>query len=223
MRVDQAIVGRQSIRAFDPDRPVSRAVIEAILATASRAPSGSNIQPWHVYVVTGAAQQRIADACADRYLAGDEGEAEYHYYPQNWRQPYLGRRRETGFGLYGLLNIEKNDQEAVQRYRVANYRFFGAPMALFFTIDRDMELGSWLDYGMFIQSIMLSAREQGLETCPQAAFCPYYDSVMPLLKAPAEQVLVCGMSVGYSLPEAVVNSYRTGRLAVGDFTTFLEN
>ena len=96
-------------------------------------------------------------------------------------------------------------------------------MALFFTIDRDMELGSWLDYGMFIQSIMLSAREQGLETCPQAAFCPYYDSVMPLLKAPAEQMLVCGMSVGYSLPEAVVNSYRTGRLAVGDFTTFLEN
>lgn len=221
MRVDEAIEGRQSIRAFDPSRPVSRATLETILATASRAPSGSNIQPWHVYVVTGDLQRCIADTCANRYLAGDEGEAEYHYYPQSWRQPYIGRRRQTGFGLYGLLGIEKNDVAAVQAYRVTNYRFFDAPMGLFFTIDRDMEMGSWLDYGMFLQSIMLAAREQGLETCPQAAFCPYHDSVMPLLQAPETQMLVCGMSVGYPLADATINSYRTERLEVAEFTTFL--
>jgi hypothetical protein len=176
-----------------------------------------------VYVVTGAAKNRISDACKARYLSGDEGESEYHYYPQTWRQPYIGRRRQTGFGLYGLLGIDKADTAAVQGYRVTNYEFFGAPMGLFFTIDRDMELGSWVDYGMFLQSIMLSARGTGLETCAQAAFCPYYDSVMPLLRAPDEQMLICGMSLGYPQRDAVINSYRTERLDAEAFTTFLRD
>jgi hypothetical protein len=176
-----------------------------------------------VYVVTGAAKNRISDACKARYLSGDEGESEYHYYPQAWRQPYIGRRRQTGFGLYGLLGIDKADTAAVQGYRVTNYEFFGAPMGLFFTIDRDMELGSWVDYGMFLQSIMLSARGAGLETCAQAAFCPYYDSVMPLLRAPDEQMLICGMSLGYPQRDAVINSYRTERLDAEAFTTFLRD
>ena len=223
MNVSEAIEGRQSIRAFDSDREVTREVITSILTTAGRAPSGSNIQPWHVYVVTGAAKNRISDACKARYLSGDEGESEYHYYPQTWRQPYIGRRRQTGFGLYGLLGIDKADTAAVQGYRVTNYEFFGAPMGLFFTIDRDMELGSWVDYGMFLQSIMLSARGAGLETCAQAAFCPYYDSVMPLLKAPVEQMLICGMSMGYPQKEAVINSYRTERLDAKAFTTFVRD
>ena len=223
MNVSEAIEGRQSIRAFDSDREVTREVITSILTTAGRAPSGSNIQPWHVYVVTGAAKNRISDACKARYLSGDEGESEYHYYPQTWRQPYIGRRRQTGFGLYGLLGIDKADSAAVQGYRVTNYEFFGAPMGLFFTIDRDMELGSWVDYGMFLQSIMLSARGTGLETCAQAAFCPYYDSVMPLLRAPDEQMLICGMSLGYPQRDAVINSYRTERLDTEAFTTFLRD
>jgi nitroreductase len=223
MNVSEAIEGRQSIRAFDSDREVTREVITSILTTAGRAPSGSNIQPWHVYVVTGAAKNRISDACKARYLSGDEGESEYHYYPQVWRQPYIGRRRQTGFGLYGLLGIDKADTAAVQGYRVTNYEFFGAPMGLFFTIDRDMELGSWVDYGMFLQSIMLSARGAGLETCAQAAFCPYYDSVMPLLRAPDEQMLICGMSLGYPQRDAVINSYRTERLDAEAFTTFLRD
>ena len=223
MNVSEAIEGRQSIRAFDSDREVTREVITSILTTAGRAPSGSNIQPWHVYVVTGAAKNRISDACKARYLSGDEGESEYHYYPQTWRQPYIGRRRQTGFGLYGLLGIDKADAAAVQGYRVTNYDFFGAPVGLFFTIDRDMELGSWVDYGMFLQSIMLSARGAGLETCAQAAFCPYYDSVMPLLRAPDEQMLICGMSMGYPQREAVINSYRTERLDAEAFTTFLRD
>ena len=223
MNVSEAIEGRQSIRAFDSDREVTSEVITPILTTAGRAPSGSNIQPWHVYVVTGAAKNRISDACKARYLSGDEGESEYHYYPQAWRQPYIGRRRQTGFGLYGLLGIDKADTAAVQGYRVTNYEFFGAPMGLFFTIDRDMELGSWVDYGMFLQSIMLSARDAGLETCAQAAFCPYYDTVMPLLKAPVEQMLICGMSLGYPQRDAVINSYRTERLDAEAFTTFLRD
>ena len=223
MNVSEAIEGRQSIRAFDSDREVTREVITSILTTAGRAPSGSNIQPWHVYVVTGAAKNRISDACKARYLSGDEGESEYHYYPQTWRQPYIGRRRQTGFGLYGLLGIDKADAAAVQGYRVTNYDFFGAPVGLFFTIDRDMELGSWVDYGMFLQSIMLSARGAGLETCAQAAFCPYYDSVMPLLRAPDEQMLICGMSLGYPQRDAVINSYRTERLDAEAFTTFLRD
>ena len=223
MNVSEAIEGRQSIRAFDSDREVTGEVINSILTTAGRAPSGSNIQPWHVYVVTGAAKNRITDACTARYLSGDEGESEYHYYPQTWRQPYIGRRRQTGFGLYGLLGIDKANTEAVQGYRVTNYQFFGAPMGLFFTIDRDMELGSWVDYGMFLQSIMLSARDAGLETCAQAAFCPYYQSVMPLLNAPDEQMLVCGMSLGYPQREAVINGYRTERLDAQSFTTFLQD
>ena len=221
MRVSEAIAGRQSVRAFDNQRTVSREIILSILATAARAPSGSNIQPWHVYVATGASKENITQACSERYLSGDEGDAEYHYYPRNWREPYIGRRRQTGFGLYGLLGIEKNDLEAVRGYRVQNYQFFGAPVGLFLTIDRDMELGSWMDYGMFLQSVMLSAREQGLETCAQQAFCPYQDSIMPLLGAPEQQMLVCGMSLGYALEGALINSYRTQRLDAQDFTQFI--
>jgi len=221
MDVLTAIEGRQSIRAFDASRAVADDLIRQILTVAARAPSGSNIQPWQVWVVKGDLKERISHACEARFLGGDEGQGKYHYYPQNWRQPYLGRRRETGFGLYGLLGIDRKDNEAVTAYRVRNYRFFDAPVGLFFTIDRDMELGSWLDYGMFLQSIMLSARGLGLETCPQAAFCPYYDSIMPLLGAPEEQMLVCGMALGYAVADAPVNGYRTSRLEAVEFTHFL--
>ena len=202
MKVSEAIVGRQSIRAFLSDRPVSDEQIEALLTIAGRAPSGSNIQPWHAYIVRGGRKDRITQACSTRYLSGDEGAYEYHYYPREWRDPYIGRRRQTGFGLYGLLGIERRDTQAVKNYRVQNYQFFGAPVALFFTIDRDMEQGSWVDYGMFLQSFMLAAREMGMETCAQAAFCPYHDSVMPILEAPPEQMLVCGLSLGYADPDA---------------------
>ena len=222
MRVSEAIVGRQSIRAFLSDRPVTDDQIKALLNIAGRAPSGSNIQPWHAYIVRHERKQRIADACSARYLDGDEGEYEYHYYPRQWRQPYIGRRRQTGFGLYGLLGIERQDAEAVKSYRVQNYQFFGAPVGLFFTIDRDMEQGSWVDYGMFLQSFMLAAREMGLETCAQAAFCPYHDTVMSILEAPGEQMLVCGMSLGYADPEALINTYRTDRLDAAEFMTVLD-
>lgn len=222
MKVSEAIEGRQSTRAFDAERPVPQETLLRILSVAGRAPSGSNIQPWHVYVVTGHTKAQITQRCSERYLAGDEGDAEYHYYPREWREPYIGRRRQTGFGLYGLLGIEKKDTQAVQAYRVRNYQFFDAPVGLFFTIDRDMELGSWIDYGMFLQSVMLGAREQGLETCAQQAFCPYHESVMPLLGAPEGEMLVCGMSLGYAQRDALINTYRTDRIEAEAFTTFVD-
>jgi len=221
VRVSDAIIGRQSIRAYHADKPVSDDQIEALLNVAARAPSGSNIQPWHVYIVRDQCKAAITEICSSRYLSGDEGAYEYHYYPRAWREPYIGRRRQTGFGLYGLLGVDRRDPASVQSYRVQNYQFFGAPVGVFFTIDRDMEQGSWLDYGMFLQSFMLAAREAGLESCAQAAFCPYHDSVMPLLGAPQEQMLVCGMSLGYADPEALVNTYRTSRLDARDFMTVL--
>lgn len=222
MRVSDAITGRQSIRAFLTENAVTDEQIEALLNVAARAPSGSNIQPWHVYVVRGERKDAITEACSARFLSGDEGAYEYHYYPRAWREPYIGRRRQTGFGLYGLLGVDRNDVASVQGYRVQNYQFFGAPVGLFFTIDRDMEQGSWLDYGMFLQSFMLAAREAGLESCAQAAFCPYHDSVMPLLGAPEEQMLVCGMSLGYADPDALINTFRTPRLDARDFMTVLD-
>lgn len=222
MRVSDAIAGRQSIRAFLTEKAVTDEQIEALLNVAARAPSGSNIQPWHVYVVRGDRKVAITEACSARFLNGDDGAYEYHYYPRAWREPYIGRRRQTGFGLYGLLGVDRHDVASVQDYRVQNYQFFGAPVGLFFTIDRDMEQGSWLDYGMFLQSFMLAAREDGLESCAQAAFCPYHDSVMPLLGAPAEQMLVCGMSLGYADPDALINTFRTSRLDARDFMTVLD-
>lgn len=222
MRVSDAITGRQSIRAFLSDKTVSDEQVASLLNVAARAPSGSNIQPWHVYVVRGERKAAITQACSARFLNGDEGAYEYHYYPRAWREPYIGRRRQTGFGLYGLLGVDRQDVASVQGYRVQNYQFFGAPVGLFFTIDRDMEQGSWLDYGMFLQSFMLAAREAGLESCAQAAFCPYHDSVMPLLGAPDEQMLVCGMSLGYADPNALINTYRTPRLDARDFMTVLD-
>jgi nitroreductase len=221
MHVTEAITGRQSIRAFQKDKPVTRESIEAILATASRAPSGSNIQPWHVWVAMDSKRDEIANACQARHIQGDQGKQEYNYYPVEWREPYIGRRRNTGWGLYGHLGIEKGDKENMSLQHGKNYAFFDAPVALFFTIDRDMELGSWIDCGMFIQSVMLAARGLGLETCAQAAFLKYHDTVMDLIGAPSEQMFICAMSLGYADHDANVNGYRTPRLPVGEFTVFL--
>ncbi|MBU2534225.1 MAG: nitroreductase [Alphaproteobacteria bacterium] len=219
--VEEAIVGRQSTRAF-LDKPVARETILKMLEIAGRAPSGSNIQPWKVYVVTGRTKDALSKALLERHLAGDGGKREYNYYPVSWREPYIGRRRECGWGLYSTLGIEKGDKEKMLHQHGRNYDFFGAPVGLFFTLDRDMELGSWLDTGMFIQSVMLAARGLGMETCPQAAFCNYFDTVTARVGIPEDQQLVCGMALGYPDPEAVVNTFRTTRVDPEIFTTFVE-
>lgn len=222
--VDAAITSRRSVRAFLPE-PVPRRVIEEILRVASRAPSGTNTQPWKVYVLTGASKatltQKIMAAYDDPAVAATH-EEEYAYYPREWVSPYIDRRRKIGWDLYGLLGIAKGDKAGMHAQHGRNYRFFDAPVGLMFTIDRVMEQGSWLDYGMFLQSIMIAARARGLDTCPQAAFTQFHRLILEHLGAPASEMLVCGMSLGYADPDAVENRLSTERAAVESFTTFLE-
>lgn len=219
--VAEAITGRQSIRAY-LDKSVPQEMIARILEVAGRAPSGSNIQPWKVWVLTGAARDRLVADLTARHTGGDEGKREYNYYPVKWREPYIGRRRKTGWGLYGLLGIGRDDKSAMAAQHRQNYTFFGAPVGLIFTIDRDMEPGSWLDVGMFIQSVMIAARGEGLETCPQAAFCQYHEVVREHLRIGQDKVVVCGMALGYGDPAAHINSFRTERMTLDEFVTWID-
>jgi len=221
MTVEEAITGRRSIRAF-LSKPVPRALIEQILEIASRAPSGNNAQPWRVWVLEGEAKEQLARDLYERFMRDEPAHYDYFYYMRQWREPYLARRRKTGWGLYGLLGIAKGDRAASKAQHARNFLFFDAPVGLFFTIDRDLGLGAWLDYGMFLQSIMIAARSFGLETCPQAAFCQYHHIIEKRLGIPSDQILVCGMALGYADPEAKVNQFRTDREPVSSFTTFMD-
>lgn len=218
--VEQAIIGRQSVRAY-LDKPVPRDVIERVIAIAGRAPSGSNIQPWFVHVVQGAAKRALSAEILERHSAGDEGQRDYNYYPVTWRDPYLARRRRTGWGLYGLLGIGRQDKAAMAAQHRENYSFFGAPVGLIFSIDRDLERGSWLDFGMFLQSVMIAARGEGLATCAQAAFCPYHELIARRLNIPSQRQVVCGMAMGYPDADAKINHFRTERIALADFVTWV--
>jgi nitroreductase len=219
--VEDAISSRRSVRAFLP-HPVPRALIEHILEVASRAPSGTNMQPWSVHVVTGEAKEKLSRAILDAIEAGDEGnERAWKYYPDEFFEPYLSRRRAVGWGLYGLLGIKKGDHAKVKAQRVQNYLFFGAPVGMIFTIDRRLEIGSWLDYGMFLQNIMISARAHGLHTCPQAAFADYHRVIRPQLGIPEDHTVICGLSIGYEDKTAPANRLRTERAPVREFTRFI--
>ncbi|WP_118178720.1 nitroreductase [Paraburkholderia phosphatilytica] len=221
--VDTALTTRRSVRAFLPT-PVPHADIEAILEVASRAPSGTNTQPWKVYVVTGESLAKLSAALVAAYDERDDAryQEEYRYYPRQWVSPYIDRRRKVGWELYGLLGIEKGDKARMHEQHAQNYRFFGAPVGLFFTIDRIMEQGSWLDYGMFLQAIMTAARGRGLDTCPQAAFTPFHSIVAKHLGYPRDEQLVCGMSLGWADPDAAVNEFRTVREPVASFARFFD-
>jgi nitroreductase len=222
--VDHAITTRHSIRAFLPT-PVERATIEEILAVASRAPSGTNTQPWQVHVLTGAARQRMVDAIVAVYAdpeALKQHTEEYAYYPREWVDPYLARRRKVGWDLYGLLGIGKADKARMHAQHGRNYRFFDAPVGLIFTIDRVMEQGSWLDYGMFLQNIMVAARARGLDTCPQAAFTQFHRIIRHELALSDAQMVVCGMSLGYADMSKVENTLVTEREPVQGFARFLD-
>jgi nitroreductase len=220
--VDFAIASRRSIRAFLPT-PVPREEIESILAVASRAPSGTNTQPWKVHVLTGDAKARLTAAVLAAYedpaVAGTHAD-EWDYYPREWASPYLDRRRKVGWDLYGLLGIAKADKARMHAQHGRNYRFFDAPVGLVFTIDRIMRQGSFLDYGMFLQGVMVAARARGLDTCPQAAFMQFHRIIAEHLAIPATEMLVCGMSLGHADPSRVENTLRTDREPVGAFTTF---
>lgn len=223
--VDAAIKTRHSLLAFLPT-PVPRRTIEDILEVASWAPSGTNTQPWQVHVLTGAALKRLANRIQAAYLDPDQNAAhreEYAYYPTEWRSPYIDRRRKVGWDLYGLLGIAKSDKARMQHQHGRNFVFFDAPVGLMFTIDRVMQQGSWLDYGMFLQNIMVAARARGLHTCPQAAFTQFHRLIAEELQLGEEQMVVCGMSMGYADPDAVENSLVTERVPVAEFAHFIDN
>ncbi|MFN9574597.1 MAG: nitroreductase [Betaproteobacteria bacterium] len=223
--VDHAITSRRSIRAFLPT-PVPRALLEEILVVASRAPSGTNTQPWQVHVLTGAARARLAAAIV---AASDDPEQarshseEYAYYPREWVEPYLGRRRKVGWDLYGLLGIGKADKTRMHAQHRRNYQFFDAPVGLIFTIDRVMEQGSWLDYGMFLQNVMVAARARGLDTCPQAAFTQFHRIIGRELQLDDAQMVVCGMSLGYADMSRIENTLVTDRAPVAGFARFVDD
>ena len=222
--VEEAISSRRSIRAFLPT-PVPQQTIENILDTAARAPSGTNIQPWKTYVLTGDSLAGLSHAILKVYndpeSAKDHTE-EYAYYPREWVSPYIERRRKIGWDLYGLLGITRDDKQKMHHQHGRNYCFFDAPVGLMFTIDRVLEQGSWLDYGMFLQNIMIAARGNGLDTCPQAAFTPFHRVISEYLNIPETQSVVCGMSLGYADPNAVENSLTTEREPLDHWVTFLE-
>ena len=222
--VDAAIVTRHSMRAFLPT-PVPRALIEELLAVAARAPSGTNTQPWQVHVLTGGAKDRLVARIQSVYDDPEElatHSEEYAYYPREWVSPYIDRRRKVGWDLYGLLGITKGDKLRMHEQHGRNYRFFDAPVGLMFTIDRVMQQGSWLDYGMFLQNIMVAARGRGLHTCPQAAFTQFHRVIAEELGLAPNQQVVCGMSLGYADPAAIENTLVTERDPVAAFTRFLE-
>ncbi len=220
--VDAAITSRHSIRAYLPT-PVPRSAVEEILAVAARAPSGTNTQPWKVHVLTGASRAGLSAALCAAYDDPEEARRhteEYAYYPTQWASPYIERRRKVGWDLYGLLGIGKTDKARMHAQHRRNYEFFSAPVGLIFTIDRVMQQGSWLDYGMFLQNIMVAARARGLDTCPQAAFTPFHRIIAQHLKLSADEMVVCGMSLGHADPGAVENSLVTERVPPSGFARF---
>lgn len=219
MKVSEALQARKSTRAF-LDKPVSRETIEHILDAARWAPSGTNTQPWQVAVFMGEKKRELQDKIESAYRSGVKGGMDYSYYPDEWKDPFLARRRVCGLQLYSALKIGKEDKERRAEQWVANYRSFDAPVMLLFFIDRIMDTGSYLDYGMFLQSVMLAAVEQGLATCPQAALGEYPDIVRDYLGYDQNQIVVCGMALGYEDTSAAINSYRTEREAVSNFTQF---
>lgn len=220
--VDDAITSRHSIRAYLP-MPVPRQTIEDILRVAARAPSGTNTQPWKVHVLTGAAKLRLSAAIRAAFDDPEERarhREEYAYYPTEWASPYIERRRKVGWDLYGLLGIGKTDKARMHEQHGRNYAFFDAPVGLIFTIDRVMQQGSWLDYGMFLQNIMVAARARGLDTCPQAAFTQFHRIIEAQLGLAPTEMVVCGMSLGHADPAAVENTLITERESVEGFTRF---
>jgi nitroreductase len=225
--VDAAITSRMSARAFT-QQAVPRELLEQILEVSSRAPSGTNTQPWKVYVLQGASRDSLVEkACAahDAIRANPELAANYKesydYYPEKWVSPFIDRRRENGWSLYGLLDIGKADKDKMHAQHQRNFKFFDAPVGLMFTINRVMGRGSLVDAGMLLQNIMVSARGHGLHTCPQAAWNGFANIIMPHIGAGEDELLVCGMALGYADASDKVNSFHTPRVPVAEFTTWL--
>ena len=220
--VDRAITSRRAVRAFLPI-PVDPALLRHLLEVAAQAPSGTNMQPWRVRVIGPQARSRLEPALLAALDSPDLPAAEeYRYYPESFREPYQSRRRKVGWDLYGLLGVQKGDVAGMKRQTAANLRFFDAPVALMVTIDRDLEIGSWLDLGMFVQSILIAAQGHGLNSCPQAIFARFHPVVRRELAIPDGEIIVCGIAIGHADPDAPANRLIPEREPVEAFTTWLE-
>jgi nitroreductase len=218
--VDQAIASRRSIRRF-LSTPVPAATVEAILDVSARAPSGTNMQPWKGYALAGAAKDRLVAAVQTVFDAAEPGhKQEVQYYPDEFFEPYLSRRRAVGWGLYGLLGIGRGDGAKMKAQHRRNFQFFDAPVGMIFTIDRRLATGSWLDYGMFLENIMVAARGRGLDTCAQAAWATYHRPIRPVLGLAEEEIVICGMALGYADPDAPENALTTTRATAREFVRF---
>ena len=221
MDVLEAIESRKSIRAFT-DQPVEKELLSKLLQISQRSPSGTNTQPWYVYLCTGDVKQAITDDVLKMAAEGKSKKYEdYDYYPPVWRDVHQARRRAVGWGLYGLLGIEKGDREGSARQGARNFKFFDAPVGLFVTVDSYVTRGSWADAGMYIQTIMLAARGLGLHTCPQAAWIPLQEPVFKHLGIPEDQELVTGMSLGYADKDAIENTLVSEREDVTNVARFV--
>lgn len=210
---------RRSCRAFDRSRPVEPALIERILELAARAPSGSNIQPWRVEVVMGAARDRLVAAMLAAFERG-EAANEWPYYPTQWTEPYLGRRRALGKALYALAGVAKGDEAAMKRQMARNFAFFDAPVALILTIDKTMAVGSWLDLGGFMMSLMVAAAGFGLESCPMQAVAQFAPVIRAQLGVAEDRHVACAVVLGHAVANAAVNRLETAREPVAGFARF---
>lgn len=219
--VEHAIESRRAIRAFLPD-PVDPALVRRLLALAACSPSGTNMQPWRVRVLGPQSRARLETALITALDDPAPRDEEYRYYPPTFREPYLSRRRKVGWDLYGLLGVAKGDHEGMKRQSAANLRFFGAPVALMVTIDRDLEIGSWLDLGMFVQTLLIAAQAHGLDSCPQAIFARFHAVVRRELAIPQGEVVVCGIALGKADPDAPANRLVPEREPVEGFTSWLD-
>ena len=226
--VDSVITARHSVRAF-LDTPVDTQTIKDILTVASRAPSGTNTQPWKVYVVTGDKRAQLIDnifaakqAIADDPSLADKFQETFPYYPTEWISPFIDRRRENGWGLYGLLGIQKGDKEKMAAQHDRNFKLFDAPVGLFFTVNKVMGIGSKMDIAMMIQNVMIAAKARGLDTCPQAAFNHFHPVVLETIGAGDDEELVCTVALGYADESDIVNTFITPRVPVDEFAVFLD-
>lgn len=215
----QTLVKRKSVRHFLA-KEVSFEDIKTILKTSARAPSGSNIQPWQVHVVSGKKRDELAAELSQAFMDDIVEKPEYTYYPEKWREPYLARRRENGWGLYNTVGIKKGDRDKMKAQHAKNFNFFDAPVLLLILIDEDLELGSWLDTGMFVQNILISAQALGLGSCVQGALINYPSIIRKHLAYPENKKIVCGIALGYEDKDHVINTFQSTRVELDEFTTF---
>jgi nitroreductase len=219
MKLFETLKQRKAVRAY-LDKPVEKEKIHAILDAARHAPSGVNTQPWQVAVVMGNSKQTLQTKIETAFRAGNKGNADYEYYPTQWIEPYKSRRKDCGLLMYQTLKIERADKQRQMEQWARNYRAFDAPVMLLFFMDEHMQTGSYMDYGMFLQSVMLAAVDLGLATCPQASIADYPEIIKSELGYSDNRVLLCGMALGYEDKNALVNSYRTTRENVASFTDY---